>query len=160
MFQFLLLSLLALLALALGSTPEGLAFLAANKDKEGVVTLPSGLQYKVLVSGPEGGLTPKVNSPCDCHYRGYLMDGVTEFDSSYKRGTTTKFAPNQVIKGWTEAMQLMKEGDKWQLFIPSELAYGNRQQGRYITPGAVLLFDIEIVKVKSGGYVRDTSGDL
>ena len=93
----------------MASTPEGLAFLAANKDKEGVVTLPSGLQYKVLRSGPEGGLTPKVNSPCDCHYRGYLMDGVTEFDSSYKRGTTTKFAPNQVIKGWTEAMQLMKE---------------------------------------------------
>ena len=96
MFQFVLLSLLAFLALSFASTPEGLAFLAANKDKEGVVTLPSGLQYKVLTSGPEGGLTPKVNSPCDCHYRGYLMDGVTEFDSSYKRGTTTKFAPNQV----------------------------------------------------------------
>lgn len=98
-----------MLALSLASTPEGLAFLAANKEKEGVVTLPSGLQYKVITSGPEGGLSPKVNSPCDCHYRGYLMDGVTEFDSSYKRGTTTKFAPNQVIKGWTEAMQLMKE---------------------------------------------------
>lgn len=86
MFQCALLSLLALslLAMTLASTPEGLAFLAANKDKEGVVTLPSGLQYKVITSGPEGGLTPKVNSPCDCHYRGYLMDGVTEFDSSYK----------------------------------------------------------------------------
>jgi FKBP-type peptidyl-prolyl cis-trans isomerase len=111
MFQFLFVTLLCVLGATstMASTPEGLAFLAANKDKEGVVTLPSGLQYKVLRSGPEGGLTPKVNSPCDCHYRGYLMDGVTEFDSSYKRGTTTKFAPNQVIKGWTEAMQLMKE---------------------------------------------------
>jgi FKBP-type peptidyl-prolyl cis-trans isomerase FklB len=82
-----------------------------------------------------------------------LIDG-TEFDSSYKRGKPTTFAPNQVIKGWTEAMQLMKEGDKWQLFIPSELAYGDSQRGQFITPGAVLLFDIEIIKVKSGGYVK------
>lgn len=80
--------------------------LASNKDKEGVVTLPSGLQYKVLNSGPDGGLSPKSNSPCECHYRGYLIDGETEFDSSYKRGKPTTFAPNQVIKGWTEAMQV------------------------------------------------------
>jgi FKBP-type peptidyl-prolyl cis-trans isomerase FklB len=98
-----------------------------------------------------------------------LIDG-TEFDSSYKRGKPAVFAPNQVIKGWTEAMQvlnplfiqlsntllqLMKEGDKWQLFIPSELAYGESQRGQYITPGAVLLFDIEILKVKSGGFVKN-----
>ena len=117
------------------------------------MTLPSGLQYKVLKEGNEGGLTPKTNSPCECHYRGYLIDGQ-EFDSSYKRGQPTTFAPNQVIKGWTEAMQLMKEGAKWQLFIPSELAYGDSQRGQYITPGAVLLFDIEILKVKSGGFVK------
>jgi hypothetical protein len=83
-----------------------LARLSANKQEEGVVTLASGLQYKVLNSGPEGGLSPKVSSPCECHYRGYLIDGVTEFDSSYKRGQPTTFAPNQVIKGWTEAMQV------------------------------------------------------
>lgn len=139
--------------LAAATTAEGKAYLKLNSEAAGVISLPSGLQYKVLKSGPAGGLTPKENSPCLCHYRGYLIDG-TEFDSSYKRHEPNTFAPNQVIKGWTEAMQLMKEGDKWQLFIPSELAYGNRHMGQLITPGAVLLFDIEILKVKSGGFVK------
>ena len=89
----------------------GDAFLAANKDKEGVVTLPSGLQYKVLEEGP-GMEHPTVGTPCECHYAGRLLDG-SEFDSSYKRGQPATFAPNQVIKGWTEAMQLMVQGDKY-----------------------------------------------
>jgi len=118
-----------------------------NAKKEGVISLPSGLQYKVLQSGSEEGTSPKANTPCECHYRGTLVDG-TEFDSSYKRGKPATFAPNQVIKGWTEAMQLMKPGDKWQLFIPSELAYGDSQRGEHIKPGAVLLFDLEILKCK------------
>ena len=92
----------------------GVAFLAKNKDAEGVITLPSGLQYKVLEEG--AGLEhPTVSTPCECHYAGRLLDG-NEFDSSYKRGTPTTFAPNQVIKGWTEAMQLMVQGDKWEMY--------------------------------------------
>merc|ERR1719191_2254491 len=100
---------LGLTAVALAGTNEkGLQFLEENKSKEGVVTLPSGLQYKVLEEG--AGLEhPKVDSPCECHYAGRLLDG-SEFDSSYKRGSPTTFAPNQVIKGWTEAMQLMVQG--------------------------------------------------
>ena len=95
---------------------EGEAFLAENKLKDGVITLPSGLQYKVLEEG--AGLEhPLVSTPCACHYAGRLIDG-TEFDSSYKRGTPTTFAPNQVIKGWTEAMQLMVQGDKWEMCTP------------------------------------------
>ena len=94
----------------------GAAFLAANKDKDGVITLASGLQYKVLEEGA-GMEHPTVSTPCECHYAGRLLDG-TEFDSSYKRGTPTTFAPNQVIKGWTEAMQLMVQGDKWEMYIP------------------------------------------
>ena len=95
---------------------DGDKFLAENKLKEGVITLPSGLQYKVLEEG--AGLEhPLVSTPCACHYAGRLIDG-TEFDSSYKRGTPTTFAPNQVIKGWTEAMQLMVQGDKWEMCTP------------------------------------------
>ncbi|CAM9345864.1 unnamed protein product [Ectocarpus fasciculatus] len=140
-------------ACALATTNEGKAYLQRNSKAANVVTLASGLQYKVLESGPSGGLTPSPKSPCVCHYRGYLMDG-TEFDSSYKRNEPMTFAPYQVIRGWKEAMQLMKEGDKWQLFIPSELAYGDRQTGPHITPGSVLLFDIEIIKVVSDGFVK------
>ena len=129
-----------------GTTPEGRAFLEENAKKDGWTVLDSGLQYKVINSGPRPGPSPLASTPCDCHYRGTTIEGK-EFDSSYKRGQPTTFAPNQVIKGWTEAMQLMVEGDKWQLALPSEIAYGDRQMGRDITPGAVLLFDIEIVKV-------------
>ncbi|CAM9201921.1 unnamed protein product [Heterosigma akashiwo] len=128
-----------------GTTPEGLAYLKENKQKEGVVELPSGLQYKVIKSGAEvEGYKIQAGTSCECHYRGTLIDG-TEFDSSYKRGQPSRFAPNQVIKGWTEAMQLMNVGDKWELTIPSELAYGDRQRGKFIRPGMVLLFDLEIL---------------
>ena len=139
--------MLAGLALVSATTPEGKAWLAANLEKEGVQATASGLQYKVIKSGKEGAPSPLVGTPCACHYRGTLIDGQ-EFDSSYKRGQPSTFAPNQVIKGWTEAMQMMKEGDKWELYIPSELAYGESQRGQYITPGAVLVFELEIVKVK------------
>ena len=106
----------------MSAAAEGAAFLEANKSKDGVVTLASGLQYKVLEEGP-GMEHPKVGTPCECHYAGRLIDG-SEFDSSYKRGKPTTFAPNQVIKGWTEAMQLMVQGDKWEMYIPYQLAYG------------------------------------
>ena len=99
-------------------------FLAQNKNKKGVVSLPSGLQYKVLREGT-GKFHPKKNSPCLCHYEGKLTNGKV-FDSSYRRGRPTDFAPNQVISGWTEAMQLMVEGDKWEMYIPSRLGYGPR----------------------------------
>ena len=113
------LSALALLACAVAATDaEGMAFLAANADKEGVTVLGSGLQYKVLKSGADGAPSPLASTPCDCHYQGTLIDG-TKFDSSYDRGEPTTFAPAQVIKGWTEAMQLMVEGDKWEMYIPS-----------------------------------------
>ncbi len=131
-----------------GTTAEGKAWLAAKGAEEGVVTLPSGLMYKVLkASDKADGKTPLVGTPCACHYAGTLTDG-TEFDSSYKRGSPTTFAPNQVIKGWTEAMQLMKEGDTWELYIPSELAYGDRGAGRMIPGGAVLVFKLELIEVK------------
>ena len=124
----------------------GKAFLAANKAKAGVTTLPSGLQYRVLEEG--GGLAhPTVSTPCECHYSGRLLDG-TEFDSSYKRGTPSTFAPNQVIPGWTEAMQLMVQGDKWEMYIPFGLAYGARGKPPRIPPAAALIFVMEIVEIK------------
>lgn len=107
-----------------GTTPEGKAWLANKATEQDVVATGSGLLYKVLKSGPDGAKKPKVDTPCECHYKGTLIDG-REFDSSYSRGMPATFAPNQVIKGWTEAMQLMKEGDHWELYIPSELAYGD-----------------------------------
>jgi FKBP-type peptidyl-prolyl cis-trans isomerase FklB len=138
---FLLLVVLA----AAGTNQEGLAFLAKKATEDGVVTLPSGLMYKELAAG--SGKSPSVGSPCSCHYAGTLIDG-TEFDSSYKRGQPATFAPNQVIKGWTEAMQLMKEGGKWELYIPSELAYGDRGAGGRIPGGSVLIFTLEMLEVK------------
>jgi FKBP-type peptidyl-prolyl cis-trans isomerase FklB len=123
----------------------GADFLAANKSKPGVVTLPSGLQYKIATTGT--GPKPTTNDTVTAHYRGTLIDG-TEFDSSYKRGEPTEFAVTGVIKGWTEALLLMPVGSKWQLFIPSELAYGDRAMGPKITPGSTLLFDIELVGIK------------
>lgn len=132
-----------------GTTPEGLAWLEENKQKEGVIVTATGLQYRVLKSGPEGAPKPSKSTPCECHYKGMLIDG-TEFDSSYRRGKPATFAPNQVIAGWTEAMQLMSEGDHWELTIPSELAYGNRGSGSRIPGGSVLVFELEILKVKVG----------
>jgi len=124
---------------------EGEAFLAENGKKEGVVTLPSGLQYKEIQSGK--GKTPNSGDTVETHYRGTLIDG-TEFDSSYKRGQTVTFPVNGVIPGWTEALQKMKEGDKWQLFVPSSLAYGERGAGREIGPNATLIFEVELIAVK------------
>ena len=124
---------------------EGEEFLTANKEKEGVITTASGLQYKVITEGT--GRTPKPTDTVETHYRGTLIDG-TEFDSSYKRGQTTTFPVNGVIQGWTEALLLMKEGAKWQLYIPSDLAYGARGAGGDIGPNATLIFDIELIAVK------------
>ncbi len=122
---------------------EGEAFLADNKKKEGVITLPSGLQYKVITEGK--GKMPKETDTVEVHYRGTLIDG-NEFDSSYKRGQPAAFPLKGVVKGWTEALQLMKEGSKWQLFIPSELAYGERGRPG-IPPNAVLIFELELISV-------------
>lgn len=123
---------------------EGAAFLAENAKKEGVVTLPSGLQYKVLASG--NGASPKASDSVECHYEGRLIDGSV-FDSSYRRGETATFGVTQVIAGWVEALQLMKEGDKWQLYIPYNLAYGEHGAGAQIPPFATLVFDVELIKV-------------
>lgn len=124
---------------------EGEAFLAENKKKEGVVALPSGLQYKVVKAGD--GKSPTAKDTVETHYRGTLIDG-TEFDSSYKRGQTATFPVGGVIPGWTEALQKMKVGDKWQLFVPPELAYGGRGAGREIGPNATLLFEVELIAIK------------
>ena len=129
---------------AQANVAKGKKFLADNAKKEGVKTTKSGLQYKVVKSG--SGKTPKLNDRVTTHYRGTLIDG-TEFDSSYKRNHPATFPVNGVISGWTEALQLMKEGDKWQLFIPSDLAYGQRGSGPDIGPNEVLIFDIELLKV-------------
>ncbi len=124
---------------------EGEDFLAANKSKEGVVTLPSGLQYKVLTEGT--GPKPTASDSVVCNYRGTLING-TEFDSSYKRGEPATFPVTGVIRGWTEALELMPVGSKWQLFIPPDLAYGERGAGADIGPNATLIFEVELVSIK------------
>ena len=124
---------------------QGAAFLEANKTKEGVVTLPSGLQYKVLQEGT--GPKPTANDTVVCNYRGTLLDN-TEFDSSYKRGQPATFPVGGVIKGWTEALQLMPVGSKWQLFIPADLAYGDRAPAQ-IGPGSTLIFEVELLSIQS-----------
>jgi FKBP-type peptidyl-prolyl cis-trans isomerase FklB len=129
-----------------GTNAEGKAYLEENAKKPDVVTLPSGLQYRVLKEGT-GQYHPVKDSQCLCHYHGTLIDGTT-FDSSYDRDEPTTFAPNQVIKGWTEAMQMMVEGDVWELTIPSELAYGDSGSPPKIPGGSVLIFKIEIIKIK------------
>jgi FKBP-type peptidyl-prolyl cis-trans isomerase FklB len=123
----------------------GQQFLAANKAKEGVVTLPSGLQYKIIKQGD--GPKPTASDTVVTNYRGTLIDG-TEFDSSYKRGEPATFPVGQVIKGWTEALQLMPVGSKWQLFIPPDLAYGERSPGGEIGPDSTLIFDIELMSIQ------------
>ena len=123
---------------------EGEAFLAANKSKEGVVTLPSGLQYKILQAGT--GPKPTAADTVTCNYRGTLIDGK-EFDSSYKRGAPASFSVSGVIKGWTEALQLMPVGSKWQLFIPTDLAYGDRPPSPDIGVGDTLIFEVELLSI-------------
>ncbi len=123
----------------------GEAFLAKNRKKEGVVSLPSGLQYEVVEAG--SGKSPSATDTVVVHYKGTLIDGK-EFDSSYKRGQPATFPVNGVIKGWTEALQLMKEGAKWKLYIPSDLAYGSRGAGSDIGPNSTLVFDVELIEVK------------
>ncbi|UCF87269.1 MAG: FKBP-type peptidyl-prolyl cis-trans isomerase [Nitrospiraceae bacterium] len=123
---------------------EGEEFLAENGKKEGIVTTQSGLQYKVLQEGT--GEIPKSTDAVTVNYRGTLIDG-TEFDSSYRRGQPASFKVNGVIRGWTEALQLMKEGAKWQLYIPSNLAYGDRGAGRNIGPNSTLIFEVELISI-------------
>jgi FKBP-type peptidyl-prolyl cis-trans isomerase FklB len=124
---------------------QGEDFLAANKTKEGVVLLPSGLQYKILKAGD--GPKPTAGDTVVCNYKGTLIDGK-EFDSSYKRGQPATFPVSGVIKGWTEALQLMPVGSKWQLFIPPDLAYGDRQAGPDITPGSMLVFEVDLMSIQ------------
>ena len=130
---------------------EGDAFLATNKTKEGVTTLPSGLQYKILTAGT--GPKPTATDSVVCNYRGTLINGK-EFDSSYKRGEPATFPVNGVIKGWTEALQLMPVGSKWQLFVPADLAYGDRGAGTDIGPGSTLIFEVELVSIQDKSQER------
>ena len=122
----------------------GQEFLAANKNEEGVVELPSGLQYKILKEGT--GEKPTASNTVKCHYHGTLIDG-TVFDSSVQRGTPAKFPLNMVIKGWTEGVQLMPEGSKWRFFIPPQLGYGDRQVSALIAPNSTLIFDVELLEI-------------
>ncbi|WP_407312432.1 FKBP-type peptidyl-prolyl cis-trans isomerase [Pseudomonas sp. nanlin1] len=130
-------------AKAQAAAGEGLAFLADNAKRDGITTLASGLQYEVLTSGD--GATPKADSNVRTHYHGTLING-TVFDSSYDRGQPAEFPVNGVIPGWTEALQLMKAGSKWRLYVPSELAYGAQGVGS-IPPHSVLVFDVELLEV-------------
>ena len=123
----------------------GQKFLSANKSKPGVITTASGLQYEVVTMG--AGAKPTAEDTVVCHYKGTLVDGK-EFDNSYTRGEPISFPVGGVIKGWTEALQLMPKGSKWKLYIPSELGYGDRGAGQDIPGGAVLIFDVELIDVK------------
>ena len=127
-----------------GNRKEGEAFLASNKAKDGVVTLPSGLQYKILKEGT--GPKPTASDTVTCNYKGTLINGK-EFDSSYKRGQPASFPVGGVIKGWTEALQLMPVGSKWELFIPPQMAYGDQGAGPDIGPGETLIFEVELISI-------------
>ncbi len=140
----------AMFSMANANTPEenkaaGEAFLTENAKKPGIVTTASGLQYQVITEGT--GASPSATDNVSVHYKGTTIDGK-EFDSSYKRGAPAEFPLNRVIPGWTEGLQLMKEGGKSRLFIPSNLAYGERGAGRDIGPNAALIFDVELIKIK------------
>src|SRR5580700_2167774 len=132
-------------AIGVANKAEGAAFLEENKTKEGVVTLPSGLQYSILKEGT--GPKPTAADTVVCNYRGTLINS-TEFDSSYKRGQPATFPVGQVIKGWTEALQLMPVGSKWQLFVPSDLAYGQRGASAEIGPDTTLIFEVELLSIQ------------
>ena len=126
---------------------NGKKFLEENKQREGVITLPSGLQYEVINEGDLNAPRAKATDRVECHYEGTLIDG-TKFDSSYDRGQTATFPLNQVIAGWTEGLQLMTEGAKYRFFIPYQLGYGERGAGASIPPFSALIFDVELVAVK------------
>ena len=130
---------------AADNSQAGKDFLEANKAKPGVQVLPSGLQYEVITEGT--GPKPKATNKVTCHYHGTLIDG-TVFDSSVKRGQPATFPLNMVIKGWTEALQLMPVGSKWKLFIPPQLAYGNRTISREIGPKSTLIFEVELISFR------------
>jgi len=129
------------------STAASVDFLNANSAKEGVVTLESGLQYMVLESGPEGSASPSVSDSVLAHYHGTLIDG-TVFDSSVDRGEPAQFGLSQVISGWTEGLQLMSVGDKWRLFIPAAMAYGEASPTPAIPPNSALIFDVELLEIR------------
>ncbi|MDP4269344.1 MAG: FKBP-type peptidyl-prolyl cis-trans isomerase [Bacteroidota bacterium] len=126
------------------NTKAGEAFLAENAKNEGVVTLPSGLQYEIIKAGT--GEKPKATDRVKCHYHGTLIDGRV-FDSSVSRGEPAVFGVNQVIPGWVEALQLMPKGSTWKLYIPSELAYGQRGAGEMIAPNSTLIFEVELIDI-------------
>lgn len=129
------------------STAASVDFLSANSAKEGVVTLESGLQYMVLESGPDGSASPTVSDSVLAHYHGTLIDG-TVFDSSVDRGEPAQFGLSQVISGWTEGLQLMSVGDKWRLFIPAAMAYGEASPTPAIPPNSALIFDVELLEIR------------
>lgn len=141
--------------LAQSNLDEGQKYLAENAKREGVTTLPSGLQYRVVTKG--SGKAPAATDTVEVHYRGTLIDG-TEFDSSHARNKTETFGVSQVIPGWTEALQLMHEGDKWELVIPADLAYGPGGSGGMIGPNQVLLFEVELIKVTAGEAAKPAEG--
>merc|ERR1719424_1120118 len=144
--------LFAFTGLASATNQEGHAYLDSNGEKDGVTVLPSGLQYQILRSGPAEGSRPESTSDsCTCHYTGKLIDG-TVFDSSVQRGKPATFSPSGVIAGWTEALMLMRPGDKWILTIPSELAYGDRGSGAKIPGGSALIFELELISVKAASW--------
>ncbi len=137
----------------LANQAEGAAFLVANAKKDGVVSLPSGLQYKILKPGH--GKKPTDKNSVVCNYRGTLLNG-SEFDSSERVGKPVQFNVSDIIPGWQEALKLMQEGAKWQLFIPPQLAYGTRGAGRDIGPNAALIFDIELIRVEPAQVKQNT----
>lgn len=126
---------------------EGIAFLAANKKRPGVVTLPDGMQYEVIMKGDANSPTPRIQDTVVAHYKGTLINGK-QFDNSYERGEPLTIPVAGVIKGWTEILQLMHIGDKWKVFIPSELAYGERDAGADIPGGSTLVFEMELINIK------------
>ena len=147
--------LLHTIRLTTSSSSSDAAFLLENSERTSVITLPSGLQYEILRSGLEGpkGKTPGPYTPCVCQYEGTLVDG-TVFDSTYDRGKPATFAPNQVIPAWTEALQLMRAGDQWKLYVPAKLGYGDRGAGKIIKPGAALIFKLDLIEIKHGEFVH------
>ena len=146
MFKTIRLALMSLIGLsAPASAEENAAYLAQNAQKEGVVVTESGLQYRVLTEGT--GASPSASDTVEVHYKGTLVDG-SQFDSSYDRGETIEFPLNRVIKGWTEGVQLMREGATYEFVIPAELGYGARGAGGVIPPNATLIFQVELIAVK------------